>query len=62
MDAFDYLLGWARQENGYEMQVASLRREINLLCNEKEQLKKEVSYMKKKAKDAKIKSLTGSQQ
>jgi hypothetical protein len=62
MDAFDYILGWAKQERRFEMEVEYLKRQLTALHNEKIELSKEVSYMKKKAKDAKIKSLTGSQQ
>jgi hypothetical protein len=52
MDAFAYLLRWAGQQRRFEMEVEYKKRELANLSNELADLKKSVSYVKKKAKSS----------
>jgi hypothetical protein len=48
IDAFEYILTWANQEHSLEMQVAYLKKELRTLNDQKAELLKTVSYMKRK--------------
>lgn len=57
IDAFEYMVRWANEERRYEMEVTYLKRELAALHQEKAELKKEISYTKRKIKDKKIKEI-----
>jgi len=59
IDPFNYILGWALDQNRYEMEVEYKKRELTDLFNKVAELKKTVSYLKRKEKDCeKIKNLS----
>lgn len=50
VDAFDYILSWANQQHRYEMEVEYKKRELAKLQGEIDELKRSVSYVKRKSK------------
>lgn len=52
IDAFDYVWSWACNERRFTMEVDILKQDISRLAREREELRREVSYMKSKKKRA----------
>ncbi len=48
MDGFDYVLRWAGQERRFELECEQLKRELQTLASQRNELKKEVGYLKQK--------------
>ena len=58
IDPFNYVLGWAMDQNRYTMEVDYKKRELAKLYTEMNELKKTISYLKRKGKDPKVKEIT----
>jgi hypothetical protein len=50
IEPFEYILTWANQEHSLEMQVSYLKKELKKMNDEKFELSKTISYMKRKDK------------
>ena len=57
IDPFNYILGWAMDQNRYTMEVEYKKTELKNLYTTISELKKEISYIKRKGKNSNVKQL-----